>query len=320
MEFSLSGLRVKIQIMSEKKRLIIIDSNSVIHRAYHALPPLTAKSGELVNAVYGFLLVFLKAIKEFKPFYIAACFDVKGPTFRHKKFKSYKAKRPKAPEDLYLQIPIVKEILRAFDIPIFEKEGFEADDIIGTIAFLSPVETIILSGDADALQLVDQKTKVFALRKGVKDTVLYDEQLTKEKFNGIFPSQISDFKALRGDPSDNIPGVRGIGDKTATELILEFGGVESLYKEVEKNSVKAKKLKPRTKELLLKYKEQAFLSFDLARIEKQAPIDFNIEECRWGGYDKEEIKKILENFGFYSLIKRLPENQSPSFGGNLKLW
>lgn len=299
--------------------LIIIDSNSIIHRAYHALPPLATKKGELVNAVYGFLLVFFKAIKEFQPDYVAACFDVKGLTFRHKKFKDYKAKRPKAPEELYLQIPKVKEILNAFNIPIFEREGFEADDIIGTIASLSPVQAIILSGDADALQLVDSKTKVFALRKGVKDTVLYDEQLTKEKFNGLVPGQILDYKALRGDPSDNIPGVTGIGEKTATELILEFGDIGNLYKEVERNSTKAGKLKPKTKELLLKYKEQAFLSRDLAKIEKRVPVDFNIEKCRWGNYDKGEIVKLLENFGFYSLIKRLPESQ-PSLGGNLKLW
>jgi len=306
--------------MEEKsKRLIIIDANSVIHRAFHALPPLTNKKGEMVSAVYGFLLVFLKAIKEFQPDYVAACFDVKGPTFRHKKFKEYKAKRPKAPDELYLQIPIVKEILMALNIPIFEKEGFEADDIIGTIAFLSPIETIILSGDADALQLVDSKTKVFALRKGVKDTVLYDEQLTKEKFSGLFSYQILDYKALRGDPSDNIPGVTGIGDKTATELILEFGDIGNLYKEVEENSTKAKKLKPRIKELLLKYKEQAFLSRDLAKIEKQVPIDFDIEECRWGEYDKKKVEKLLEDFGFHSLIKRLSEKENP-ITENLKLW
>lgn len=305
--------------MASEKRLLIIDSNSVIHRAYHALPPLTAKSGQLVNAVYGFLLVFFKAAKEFQPLYVAACFDVKGPTFRHKKFKDYKAKRPKAPDDLYSQIPVIKEILTAFHVPIFEKEGFEADDIIGTIASLSPIETIILSGDADALQLVDQKTKVFSLRKGVKDTVLYDEQLTKEKFNGLIPDQIVDFKALRGDPSDNIPGVKGIGEKTATELILEFGDIKNLYKEIGENSVKARKIKPRIGGLLSEHKEQALLSYDLAKIEKQAPIDFNLEKCRWGGYGKEEIEKLLEGFGFYSLIKRLPENR-PSLGGNLKLW
>lgn len=292
--------------------LIIIDSNSVIHRAFHALPPLTTKKGEVVGAVYGFLLVLFRAIKDFQPDYIAACFDFPAPTFRHQKFKEYKAKRPKAPEELYSQFPKVKEILNAFNIPIFEKEGFEADDLIGTIAFLSPVEVIILSGDLDALQLISNKIKVFTLKKGVKDTILYDEQLTKEKFEGLMPEQILDYKALRGDPSDNIPGVKGIGEKTATELILKFGNIENLYKEIEK-------IKPKTKELLLKYKEQAFLSRDLARIEKQVPIDFNLEKCRWGNYSKEEIVKLLESFEFHSLIKRLPGDRPP-VGGNLKLW
>ena len=190
----------------ETKRLIIIDSNSIIHRAYHALPRLTTKKGELVNAVYGFLLVFFKAIREFQPDYIAACFDFPGPTFRHKKFKEYKAKRPPTPKDLVSQIPKVKEILDAFSVLIFEKEGFEADDIIGTISclvsrkqVLPEIETIILSGDLDILQLVDSKTKVYTLRKGVKDVVLYDENLVKEKFQGLTPEQILDFKALRGD-------------------------------------------------------------------------------------------------------------------------
>jgi len=177
----------------KKKRLIIIDSNSIIHRAYHALPPLTTKKGELVSAVYGFLLVFLKVIREFQPDYIAACFDVPGPTFRHKKFKEYKAKRPPTPKELYQQIPKVKEILKAFQVQVFEKESFEADDLIGTIARLAPkkftpyrnevsgaeqvlpgIETIILSGDLDTLQLVNPQTKVYFLRKGVKDVVLYD--------------------------------------------------------------------------------------------------------------------------------------------------
>ncbi|MEK7503453.1 MAG: PIN domain-containing protein, partial [Patescibacteria group bacterium] len=164
----------------EKKRLIIIDSNSVIHRAFHALPPLTTKKGEVVGAVYGFLLVFLKAIKEFRPDFVAACFDVKGPTFRHEKYEQYKAKRPKAPPELYLQIPMVKDVLKNFGVTVYEKQGFEGDDLIGTIAKLSPIETIIISGDSDNFQLVDSKTKVYSLRKGVKDTVLYDEALVVE--------------------------------------------------------------------------------------------------------------------------------------------
>lgn len=320
----------------EKKQLIIIDSNSIIHRAYHALPRLTTKKGELVNAVYGFLLVFFKAIKDFQPDYIAATFDFPAPTFRHQKFKEYKAKRPPAPEDLYQQIPRVKEVLKSFDVPIFEKEGFEADDIIGTIARLAPrkqiipgVETVILSGDLDALQLVDRRTKVYSLRKGVKDVVLYDEKLVREKFQGLKPEQLLDFKALRGDPSDNIPGVTGIGEKTAIELLLKFGSLGNLYKEIEEKLEKAKKIKPKLKETLVKYKEQAFLSKDLAELCKNVPIDFNLEKCRWTPPTRRpkmmgKVIQLLKNFEFYSLIKRLQENQKQekkeSVGENLKLW
>jgi len=330
---------------NKSKRLLVIDANSIIHRAYHALPPLTTKKGELVNAVYGFLLVFLKAIKDFQPDFIAACFDVKGPTFRHKKFKDYKAKRPPAPEELYQQIPKVKEVLEAFNVPVFEKQGFEADDLIGTISSLAPrkqvlpeIETIILSGDLDALQLVDSKTKVYALRKGVKDIVLYDENLVKERFQGLVPEQILDFKALRGDASDNIPGVTGIGVKTAIKLLLKFGSLENIYKELEENSEKTKDLKPKLKEILLKYKEQAFLSKFLAQINKNVLSDFSLEKCRWRDYDKEKIVRLFKKFEFYSLLNRISEGEedksssSPfakareinekekKIGENLKLW
>ena len=313
---------------AEKKRLIIIDSNSIIHRAYHALPPLTTKKGELVNAVYGFLLVFLKAIKDFRPDFVVATFDFPGPTLRHKKYKEYKAKRPPAPENLYSQIPRVKEFLEAFGVPSLEKEGFEADDLIGTIALLAPrkqvlprLESIILSGDLDTLQLVDSKTKVYALRQGVKDVVLYDEQLVKEKFRGLTPGQLLDFKSLRGDPSDNIPGVTGVGEKTASDLLLKFGSLESLYKELEGDSDKAKELKPKLKETLLRYKEQAFLSRDLVRVERAVPIDFNLSECSFKSFDKEKVKKLLEEFEFHSLVNRLFNNEEKnSVGENLKLW
>jgi len=314
---------------SEKKRLIIIDSNSIIHRAYHALPPLTTKKGELVNAVYGFLLVFFKAIREFQPDFIAATFDYPAPTFRHKKYKEYKAKRPPAPEELYQQIPKVKETLESFNVPIFEKEGFEADDIIGTIAHLAPkrqvlpkIETIILSGDLDTLQLVNPRTKVYSLRKGVKDIVLYDEKLVREKFQGLKPEQLLDFKALRGDPSDNIPGVTGIGEKTAIELLLKFESLENLYKEIEGKSEKAKQLRPKLKEALLKYKDQAFFSKKLAQVEKNTPIDFNLKKCRWGEYDTGKVTKILKNLEFYSLIGKLPmpKKQAEKIKENLRLW
>jgi len=299
--------------MEKERKLLIIDSNSLIHRAYHALPPLTTKKGELTNAVYGFLLVFLKALKEFQPDFIAACFDVAVPTFRHKKFKEYKAKRPPAPEELYQQIPKVKEVLDAFNVPIFEKEGFEADDIIGTISRLAPrkqvmprIETVILSGDLDTLQLVDKNTKVYTFKKGLKETIIYDEKAVKERY-GFSPSQIVDFKALKGDPSDNIPGVSGIGEKTAINLIKLFGSLENLYQEIKEGTKKVKELKPAIKDKLVQYKDQAFFSRMLSEIRKDAPLDFNFEKCQWGGYNKEKLIQIFKNLEFYSLISRLPE-------------
>jgi len=315
---------------SETKKLLIIDSNSIIHRAYHALPPLTTKRGELVNAVYGFLLVFLKALKDIRPDFIAATFDTPKPTLRHKKYKEYKAKRPPAPEELYSQIPKVKEFLKAFKVLIFEKEGFEADDLIGTIATLAPrkqvlpkIETIILSGDLDTLQLVNPQTKIYSLRRGVKDVVLYDENFVKEKFQGLTPGQVLDFKALRGDPSDNIPGVTGVGEKTAISLLLKFKTLENIFKEIEEKSEKGKELSPKLRENLLRYKEQAFLSKDLARLVIDAPIDFNLEKCSFGEYNEKELTQLFENYDFYSLIKRFPEIKKEGkkeIGENLKLW
>ena len=300
--------------MTDKKRLIIIDSNSIIHRAFHALPLLTTKKGELVNAIYGFLLVFLKTIKEFQPDFIVACFDFPAPTFRHKKFKEYKAKRPPVPKELYSQIPKIKEILKVFSVPIFEKEGFEADDLIGTIAKKSSqkqvfpeIETIIISGDLDVLQLVNTQTKAYLLRRGLKNTILYDFQEVEKKYQGLKPFQLLDFKSLRGDPSDNIPGVPGIGEKTAIKLIKEFNSLEELYGNLEENSEKAEKIKPKLKEILLKSREQAFLSKELIEINTNIPIEFNFKECQFEGYDKEKVSQVLKKFEFYSLINRLPD-------------
>jgi len=320
-------------MVNEKKKLIIIDSNSVVHRAYHALPALVTKKGELVNAVYGFLLVFFKAVKDFQPDFIAACFDFPGPTFRHKKFKEYKAKRPPTPKELYQQIPKIKEVLESFNVPIFEKEGFEADDIIGTITRLAPqkqlipqIETLILSGDLDILQLVNSQTKAYTLRKGVKDVILYDEKQVQEKFQGLIPKQLLDFKALRGDPSDNIPGVTGIGEKTAIKLIKEFGSLENLYLELSQRPLPkaaAISVNQRLRAKLEEYKEQAFLSKDLARIKRDVPIDFNLKECQWKEYNKEKTIQILKNLEFYSLIKRLPVvkvYKEDAVGETLRMW
>ncbi|MCD6148514.1 hypothetical protein J7J18_04030 [bacterium] len=292
----------------QRKRLVLIDANSLIHRTYHALPSLTTKKAEPVNAVYGFLLVFLKAIREFQPDFIAACFDSPGPTFRHKKFKEYKAKRPPIPKDLVSQIPKVKEVLSAFGVPIFEKKGFEADDLIGAISKITPPDTevIILSGDMDILQLINSRTRVFLLKTGIKNTHLYDQNMVKEEY-GIFPSQIVDFKALRGDPSDNIPGVAGIGEKTAIDLLKRFGNLENLYKELEENSEKAKEIRQKTRGLLLRHKKDAFLSKDLAKIKKDIPLRIALEECSFEKYNREKAIEGLKKFEFYSLTERLPE-------------
>lgn len=321
----------------DKKRLIIFDGNALIHRAYHALPPLTAPKGELVNAVYGFLLVFLRAIKEFRPEFIAVAFDFPAPSFRHQKYKQYKATRKKAPDDLYSQIPKTKEILERIGAEVFEKQGYEADDIIATIARsvsqdknIGDLETIIVSGDLDTLQLVDKKTKVYALRKGVKDIILYDEKAVQEKYGGLLPKQLADFKGLRGDPSDNIPGVFGIGEKTAVALIKELGSVEKLYSALEKKRLPGS-INENLKKKLKEYKEKSFLSKDLAQLEYNVPVEFSLEKCRWKTPDKEIISQAMGDYGFNSLIGRFGEddlsvrkNKKPpkakEVKSNLQLW
>jgi len=309
----------------KKEKIIIIDSSSVIYRAFYALPPLKNKKGELANAVYGFLLVFLKAIREFQPDFIATCFDLPFPTFRHKKFKEYKGKRPPTPKDLYNQIPRVKKILKVFGVSTFEKKGFEADDLIGTISrsFVQKKkksQAIILSGDLDLLQLVDKSTEVYLLKKGVKNTLLYNEKMVKEKYLGLEPAQLADYRGLRGDPSDNIPGVSGVGEKTAISLLNEFKNIENLYNQLEKKK-DLKTIKPRIKKLLLQQKSQAFLSKDLAEIRRRVPITFTLKDCRWQKYDKKKVTKALTDMGFESLLKRLPGlEEEEREERKLKLW
>lgn len=299
--------------MKEKECFIIIDGNALVHRAYHALPPLTTQDGTIVNAVYGFLLVFFKAIKDLRPDYIAATFDLPAPTFRHKKFKGYKAQRLKTPEDLSRQIPKIKKVLESFKVPIFEKEGFEADDLIATIAkkvsrkqTKPQLEVYILTGDSDIFQLVDDNIRVYFLNKGVKQTVIFDRKAVIEKFE-LLPEQLVDFKALAGDPSDNIPGVPGIGKKSATDLIKEFGTLENIYNEFGKQTGKIKKTKDRLKRLLEENKEQAFFSKALVETIQDVPISFNVKKCRFGNFDMEKIKIALKKFEFYSLVARLPD-------------
>ncbi len=293
------------------KKFLIIDGNALVHRAYHALPPLKTKKGELVNAVYGFCLLFLKALKEIEPEYIVATFDLKGPTFRHKAYKEYKAKRVKAPQELYDQLEGVKKILRAFSIPIFERAGFEADDLIATIVkhslrkqALPKVENIILTGDMDALQLVSDQTKVYTMRKGFKDTVLYGPEEVEDKYGGLLPEQLTDYRALRGDPSDNIPGVTGIGEKTAISLLNEFKSLENIYSEIDQNSFKTERIKKPVLEKLVKYKEQAFISQELATLNNNVDIDFKLKDARAEDYDRAKVINTFNDFEFYTLLNK----------------
>ena len=299
------------------KKLIIIDSNALVHRSYHALPDsFRSSSGELVNAVYGFTAVLIKVLREFDPEYIAATFDVAAPTFRDKEYKEYKAKRTKAPDDLYAQIPLVKEVLRAFHIPIYEQEGFEADDVIGTIVRQAPkkaplqdLEIIIVTGDLDALQLVSKHVKVFTLRKGIQDTVLYGEKEVRDRY-GLDPSQLIDYRALRGDPSDNIIGVPGIGEKTATELLQRFTTLENLYDSIEKEDPEG--IRPRILDLLRTHKDDSFFSQMLATIRLDVPVQFSLSDARWKKYNKQEVVDVLQKLAFKSLISRLDTLTSPS--------
>ncbi|MFA6198301.1 MAG: DNA polymerase I [Patescibacteria group bacterium] len=299
--------------MPTKTKFVIIDSNALIHRAFHALPPLTTKDGRLVNAAYGFTSVLLKVIKEFKPQFIAAAFDVAKKTFRHEEYAEYKATRVKAPQELYDQIPIVKEVLRTLNIKIYELPGYEADDVIGTLTIRQEVdqpnvESIIVTGDMDELQLVDGNTKVYRLQKGMSDTLLYDADTVRKKFD-ITPAQVPDYKALAGDASDNIPGVKGVGQVTAINLLKQFDTVEDLYSALKKNE-KLIEAKPRIIDLLKKYESDAFLSKKLATIVCDIPIDFKLADCRHGMYDRMAAIKLFQELEFKSLLARLPEMQT----------
>lgn len=283
------------------KKLILIDGNAIMHRAFHALPPLATKKGELVNAVYGFTSTLLSVIEKFKPEYLAVTFDLKGPTFRHEAFKEYKATRVKAPDEFYAQIPRVKEMVRAFNIPIYEQPGFEADDVIGTLAKQAEgegVEVIIATGDLDTLQLITDKVKVYTMRRGLSDAVLYDAEKVMERY-GLWPRQVVDLKGLAGDQSDNIPGVRGIGEKTAIGLLQKNGTVEGVYEHIEetKGAVKTK---------LEKDKAQALLSKQLATINVNAPVKLELEKTKVSDYDREKVVALLGELNFFSLVKRLP--------------
>ncbi len=288
----------------EKQLFVIIDGNALIHRAFHALPGLTNSNGQMTNAVYGFVSVLIRILRELKPQYIACCFDLAAPTFRHEVYQAYKATRKKGPQELYDQLEPAKDFVRAFNIKIFEQSGFEADDLIGSLANQasmedSDLETIIVTGDLDTLQLVTGKIKVWALKTGIKEMFLYDLDKIKERF-GLDAIQLPDYKGLKGDPSDNIIGVPGIGEKTASQLIQKYGSLEHLYEAVANSEFSG-----RVYDLLNQNKDQAFFSRDLSLIKKDISLDFKIENVKFELPSSENLKDIFEKYGFKSLWLRL---------------
>ena len=301
--------------MPKKKpenRYMLIDGNALVHRGYHAIPALTTKGGEHTNAVYGFTMILLRAIKDLKPTHIACSFDLAGPTFRDEMYADYKATRIKGDDELYAQFPRVKEIVRALNIPIFEIEGFEADDVLGTLATHiceqhdHNCDVMIATGDLDSLQLVNDCVKIYTLRKGLNDTAVYDIAAIKDRY-GLEPKQMIDYKALRGDPSDNIKGVKGIGEKTAEQLISDFGSLDKLYEAIQTGKA-ANKIKPRVLKLLAEGEADARQSYKLSKIVLDVPLDIDITAYEFGSKDLAKIMKLFQQLEFKSLIDKLPKN------------
>ncbi|MBI2096300.1 MAG: hypothetical protein HYT43_01550 [Candidatus Taylorbacteria bacterium] len=308
----------------KRKSLVLIDAHAVLHRAYHALPEFVSSKGEPTGALYGLSAMLIKIIQDLKPDYIAACYDLPGGTFRHEAYDGYKAHRGKAPDDLISQLRRSREIFRAFSIPIYEMPGFEADDILGTIVERlkekAGVDIIIASGDMDTLQLVrDKQVRVYTLKKGLQDTILYDEDKVRERF-GFGPELLPDYKGLRGDPSDNIIGVPGIGEKTATHLIQRFGSIEEIHNTLKENKQKLleAEVKPRIVELLAGHEEEALFSKALATIRRDAPIIFELPEEEWRrSLDLAAVEKLFAELEFRALAERARQTffGAPEAGG-----
>jgi DNA polymerase I len=285
------------------ERLMLLDGYGLVYRGYFALPPLTTSKGDLVNGVFGFASIVLRGIQDLQPDYLAVSFDLPGPTFRHKQYADYKATRVKMPDDLRDQFPKVREVVKALRIPVYEMPGFEADDVIGTITEqLDPhanLETTIVTVDLDMLQLVTPRVRLMTTRSGVENTVIYDVERIDERF-GLRPDQMIDYKALKGDPTDNIPGVPGVGEKTAAKLIREFGDLESLFSRIDE--VTPEKLRDKLRD----HREQVFMGRELSTIVRDLPIEIDLDAARLGDYDRETVVRLFREYEFRTLIERLP--------------
>jgi len=303
-------------VSKKQESLVLIDGHAIVYRAYHAFPPLTTGEGELVNAVYGFARILLKVIKDLQPEYIGVAFDQGKPTFRHSEFAGYKAQRKETPADLLGQFGRVQEVVQALNIPIFGVEGYEADDVIGTIADGQGNKSLrvrIVTGDKDAFQLVrDGEITVYMPAHGKDEPTEYDEAGVLEKM-GIPPQSIVDYKALAGDPSDNIPGIIGVGPKTAVQLLKAFKTIEGIYKALESSkelSEEQKKLlTPRLVEKLAEGHDSCILSRKLATIDRTVPLSFSLEDCRVTKYNKQKAIELFHRLGFKSLVQLLPPDE-----------
>ncbi len=297
------------------KRLALLDTHAIIHRAYHALPDFAStKTGEPTGALYGLSTMILALVAQLKPDYIVAAYDLPEPTHRHKVFAEYKGTRKEIDKELVAQIIRSRDLLEAFAIPVYAEPGFEADDVLGTIVEKTKadaeLEVVIASGDMDTLQLVvGDKVRVYTLKKGIKDTIIYDEDGVKERF-GFGPELLPDYKGLRGDPSDNIPGIKGVGEKTATDLIRQFGSIEDIYRKLHKDrkQFETAGIKERMIVLLEENEEEALFSKMLATIRRDAPIKWQLPEKRWKeSVDMEKIKKLFAELDFKTLASRVDE-------------
>jgi DNA polymerase I len=296
---------------------MLLDANGLIYRAYFALynTPLTTSRGELVNAVFGFWSIVLRGFQDVRPDYVIACFDLAGPTFRHEAFADYKATRQKMPDDLRDQFPKVRELIEAFRIPIHQLEGWEADDLIGTLSRQAEgrgLQTTIVSGDLDMLQLVSDQTSVMTTRGGVQQTVVYDPAAVFERY-GLTAAQMIDFKALKGDTTDNIPGIPGVGDKTAAKLLIDFGSLDDIYADPDR--VSPEKLRQK----VIDHREQVLANRELVTIHRDLPVELDLSSAGLGDYDRGEVIRLFREYEFRSLVERLPgvDGEAPLAPGEL---
>ena len=283
------------------KKLLILDGNSIINRAFYAIKALANKQGMFTNGIYGFLNILFKHTDELKPDYLAVAFDLKAPTFRHKKYSQYKAQRKKMPDELRMQMPVLTEILKAMNVTIYEQEGYEADDIIGTVSKHcedNGVECYILTGDKDDLQLAGEYTKILLTitAMGSTQTTVYDKNTVFEKL-GVTPYEFIDVKGLMGDTSDNVPGVKGIGEKSAYAYIQKFKSIEALYENLDDEIIK-----PAARKKLEEGRDMAFLSKELCTIDRNVPMDFDLEATAVKKYDSETLMTLFQNLELKSFI------------------